>query len=167
MEALPGYIDGYVDANDMIAKHLSLWGNVAIGYMCVDDENNVPRFGTDDYNEVNTKYAGKGVQSWVELDVEARCKNIQGLPPRAFFEEYQVAANEEFPAVVYWDAETQEIIDDLYVTIKEYANTEAARFITGERPIEELGDYFDEIDALGAQDYIKYHQDYFDSVVGG
>jgi len=166
-EHVEGSLDGYVDANDMIAKHLALWGNVAIGYMCIDDENGVPRFGTDEYNEVNSKYAGKGVESYTALDVETRCKNIQGLPPRAFFEEYQVAGNEEFPAVVYWDAETQEIIDDLKVTLKEYSLTECARFITGERDLAELPDYFDEMDALGAQDYIKYHQDYFDAVVGG
>ena len=43
---------------------------------------------------------------------------------------------------------------------------ETAKFITGGRPIEELGDYFDQMDALGAQEYIQIHQDYFDSVMG-
>ena len=159
--------DKYVDANDMITKAIGIWGNVAIGYCCIDDENGIARQGSDEANELANKYTGAGVQTFVELDRETRAKQMQGLPPKAFYGGYRVAATEEFPAVMYLDAETQELKDDLYVTLKEYATTETAKFITGERDIAELADYFDEMDALGAQDYIKIHQDYFDAVVGG
>ena len=36
----------------------------------------------------------------------------------------------------------------------------------GERPIEELNDYFDEIEALGATEYVQLHADYYDSIYG-
>ena len=159
---------GVIDGNDYLEKYIALWGNVAIGYRVVDDENGVPVVeGNQEAWDLYAKYDGTGVKSWVELDREMRASKMQGVPPRAFYAGIQVEANEEFPAVVYWDAETQEIIDDLAVTLKEYSLTETAKFITGERDLAELPDYFDEMDALGAQDYIKYHQDYFDAVVGG
>ena len=58
-----------------------------------------------------------------------------------------------------------EITNDLFVTIKEFFNTETAKFITGDRAIEELPDCFDELDALGVQDYIKIYSDYYASVL--
>jgi hypothetical protein len=158
--------DKYVDANDMITKAIGIWGNVSIGYCCIDDENGVARQGSDEANEYANKYTGAGVQSWVDLDRETRAKQMQGLPPKAFFGGYQVAANEEFPAVTYWDAETQEFLDETKVALKEYSMTETAKFIIGERDLAELPDYFDEMDALGAAEYVQYHQDYFDAVVG-
>lgn len=45
--------------------------------------------------------------------------------------------------------------------------TECAKFITGERDLSELPDYFDQMDALGAAEYVQIHQDYYDTVVGG
>jgi len=158
--------DKYVDANDMITKAIALWGNVAIGYACIDDENGNPTTGSYEGQEMYNKYTGAGVQTWVDLDRETRAKYMQGLPPRAFFAPIQVAANEEFPAVTYFDAETQEFIDETRVALKEYSMTETAKFITGERDLAELPDYFDEMDALGAAELIQVYQDYFDAVVG-
>jgi len=158
--------DKYVDANDQLEKMVSLWGNVAIGYSCVEDENGNPQIGGPEWSEIMNNYTGTGVQSWVELPAEKRI-TVFSLPSRAFYKDIQVAANEEFPAVVWFDTETQATLNDIKVTLKEYSVTETAKFITGERDLAELPDYFDEMDALGAQDYIKYHQDYFDAVVGG
>lgn len=158
--------DKYVDANDMITKAIGIWGNVAIGYSPIDDENGNSRQGGVAANELADKYTGTGVLSWVELDRETRAKQMQALPPKAFYNQYRVAANEEFPAVMYLDAETQELLDDLYMNLYEYSLTETAKFITGERPIEELEDYFDEMDALGGIEFVQIFQDYYDAVVG-
>jgi len=159
--------DKYVDANDMLTKCVALWGNVAIGYACIDDAEGKTMMPASKANmELYDKYIGNYAQS-AELSPEVRAKNMQAVPYVIFNSQYRVAANEEFPAVTYFDAETQEIKDDLYVALKEYATTETAKFITGERDLAELPDYFDEMDALGAQEYIQIHQDYFDAVVGG
>jgi len=167
-EDAPSYADlGYIDGNDYIAKVLALWGNVSIGYRVCDDENGNPVVeGNQETWDLYAKYDGTGVKSWVELDRETRASKMQGVPPRAFFAGIQVEPNEEFPATVYWPAETQEILDEIFVALKEYSLTETARFITGERDIAELPDYFDEMDALGAAEYVQYHQEYFDAVVG-
>ena len=157
----------YIDANDVLTKEINLWGNVAIGYSCVEDENGVPQVeGTEEALALYAKYDGTGVKAWVEVDRETRAKYIQGLSPRTVNAQYRIDVSGEFPTTLYFDAETQELVDDYKVLFKEFVNTESARFITGERPLEELPDYFDELDALGAQEYIKIHQDYFDTVMG-
>ena len=50
--------------------------------------------------------------------------------------------------------------------LRSYAEPEIAKFVTGARPLtdEELNDYFDNLDQLGAADYVKAYQDYMDSV---
>ena len=159
---------GCVDNNDVLDHFINFYGNMSIGYYCVEDENGNPIVeGEPKALEYYAKYDGTGVKSWVEIPIEDRAKYIQGLSPRCFNAQYMVDTATEFPTTIYFDAETQEQVDDYYVLFKEFVNTECARFITGERPMEELGDYFDELDALGAQEYIQIHQDYYDAVVGG
>lgn len=47
--------------------------------------------------------------------------------------------------------------------VSNYATTETAKFITGERPIEEADDYLAEIRAMGADELIEiYKQAYQD-----
>ncbi len=43
----------------------------------------------------------------------------------------------------------------------EYAEQESAKFITGARPLSELDAYFDEIERLGAKEFVKYYEDYY------
>ena len=173
MDGVCGYAievdtDKYVDANDQLNKINNLWGHGAIGYLAVEIDG-VPQLQyTPDLLELTAKYDGKGVASYVELTTEERgtAFNIQNVAPRAFTVDHIAPANEEFPTTVYFDAETTELKNDLFVTLKEFATTEAAKFITGERDLAELPAYFDEIDTLGAQEYIKIHQDYFDAIHG-
>ena len=159
---------GCVDGNDVLDHFVNFYGNMSVGYYCLEDEqgNAIVEGGPEAW-ELYDKYDGTGVKAWVELPIEVRAKHIQGLAPRTVNAQWQVDPTTEFPTTVYFDAETQEFVDDCKVTFKEYVNTECARFITGERDLAELNDYFDELDALGAQEYIKIHQDYYDAVVGG
>ncbi|MBQ8639791.1 MAG: extracellular solute-binding protein [Lachnospiraceae bacterium] len=71
---------------------------------------------------------------------------------------------EGYPASVYLDEETAEEALNLLTGLKEYAEQESAKFITGARPLSELDDYFDQMDALGAQDYVKIYADYYASM---
>ena len=53
---------------------------------------------------------------------------------------------------------------NLATVLREYARTESAKFITGARPLSELDDYFDQMEALGALDFVKVYQDYYDAM---
>jgi len=159
---------GYIDGNDMLAKVINLYGNMAIGYYCAEDENGTPIVeGGAECLALFEKYDGTGVKAWVELDRETRAKYIQPLSPRTVNAQWQVETSKEFPTTIYFDAETQEFVDDTKVALKEYSMTECAKFITGERDLAELPDYFDTMDSLGAAEYVQIHQDYYDAVVGG
>ena len=69
-----------------------------------------------------------------------------------------------YPNSVYLDAETSVEMGNLATVLREYARTESAKFITGARPLSELNDYFDQLEALGAVDYVKVYQDYYDAM---
>ena len=157
----------HVDANDMLKKEINLWSQGCIGYYCVDGPDGKVLSDPETQATVE-KYIDNPAQSYAGIGAEARGDMVvmQGIAPKVFNYNYLVASNEEFPAVRYFDAETQEVITDLFVAIKEYANAETAKFITGERPIEELNNYFDEIEALGALEYVQIHQDYYDAIYG-
>lgn len=75
----------------------------------------------------------------------------------------QYVTTEVYPATVYLDAETTERASNLLVAIKEYASQEMAKFITGARSLEELDSYFDEIERLGATEYVQIYKDYYES----
>jgi len=163
----PADVDA-VDYNDLLDKYVNLYGNMSIGYYCIEDEEGNPIVeGTKTALAYYDKYDGTGVKSWVEVPIEDRAKYIQGLSPRCFNAQYQVDPNKEFPTTIYFDAETQAFVDDTKVALKEYSVTESAKFITGERDLSELPDYFDTMDSLGAAEYVQIHQDYYDAVVGG
>lgn len=68
-----------------------------------------------------------------------------------------------FPSVLYLDQETATRVSDISAVVSNYATTETAKFITGERPIEEADDYLAEIRAMGADELIEiYKQAYQD-----
>lgn len=69
-----------------------------------------------------------------------------------------------YPSAVYFDAETASYLNSLYVIISEYATQETAKFITGARSLDELDAYFDEIEKLGAKEYVQYYSDYYKSI---
>lgn len=73
---------------------------------------------------------------------------------------------EGYPNNVYFDAETSVKVGNLKTIINEYAEQESAKFITGARPLSELNAYFDEIERLGAKEYVKYYEDYYNAIKG-
>ena len=156
-----------VQSTKIYKDEINLWVQGCIGLYCVHGSDGKVLVNPEGQAVVD-KYVNNPEKSYNELGTEFRLTSAGiNKAPTIFNTNYQVAVTEEFPAIVYFDIETQETVNDLYVTIKEFANTEAAKFITGERPIEELSNYFDEIDALGAQEYIKIHQDNFDATIDG
>jgi hypothetical protein len=68
------------------------------------------------------------------------------------------------PTVCYFDEETMLRIDELKALITEHASHEIAKFVTGERDLSELDAYFDELQKLGADEYVKYYADYYEAL---
>lgn len=69
-----------------------------------------------------------------------------------------------FPGTVYLDSETATAAANLKTVLQEYAKQETAKFITGARSLDELDAYFTEMEELGAAEYVKIYQDYYDSL---
>lgn len=53
----------------------------------------------------------------------------------------------------YMDEETSARYSDLITVIGNYVNEESAKFIVGQRPLEETGQFFEELQALGIEEY--------------
>ena len=68
-----------------------------------------------------------------------------------------------YPSAVYFDTETQTKLNNQLVLISDYSQTESAKFITGARSLDELDDYFDEIERLGALEYVEAYANYYSS----
>ena len=73
---------------------------------------------------------------------------------------------EGYPSSVYLDQETALRAANLLTVITEYAEQESAKFVTGTRSLDELDNYFDEIERLGATEYVEIYQNYYDSING-
>lgn len=79
-------------------------------------------------------------------------------------QQYALSAyrTDEFsPSVTYFDEETNARIAELKTLIDDYATQEIAKFIIGERDLSEIDDYFNELQALGADEYVQYYADYY------
>lgn len=64
-----------------------------------------------------------------------------------------------FPGVVYYDEETTYAMSDLQTVIEAYMKAEVAKFIVGERDLEEFDAFVEELEAIGLRDYEAYYQD--------
>lgn len=71
-----------------------------------------------------------------------------------------------YPNVVYFSPEVSTQALNLRTIIKEYAEQETAKFVTGARDLAELEAYFNEIERLGATEYVQYYQEYYDAMNG-
>ena len=70
-----------------------------------------------------------------------------------------------YPGNIFFTLDVNRRITDLSSVINSYVETETARFITGVRSLTdaELNAYFNGLDALGYQEYLKYYVDYYDA----
>jgi len=160
----------YVDANEMLKSEVGLWSHFLFGMLVPENENGMVQAVPDWLLENYAKYDGTGAASSEILDSQAFIDfptyDVQNTSPRAFNMPYVVSPDEMLPVYVYFDSDTQERANELLVALKEYSTTETAKFIVGDRPIEELDAYFDEIEALGATEYVKIYADYFAALKG-
>lgn len=65
--------------------------------------------------------------------------------------------------ILYLRAEDSTRIAELKSVLEPHMETETIKFITGDRPLSELEEYFKELDDLGYQEYIGYYQTAYES----
>lgn len=66
---------------------------------------------------------------------------------------------EGYPSVVWMDEDTTLRVNDLYSVLSTYVVKESAKFITGIRPLEEVGKFQEELKALNVEEYLGYYQE--------
>lgn len=141
----------YASVNDYLYQNIQLIGFTTLGLPMPTDHTSDPDLsGYTDVSDVrkSEELAGNGELTFRMGLQETVCNYVEtGLPN-----------------YVYLDPETMEEAANLLVVISEYATQETAKFVTGARPLSELDAYFDEIERLGALDYVEIYRDYYNSL---
>jgi len=104
---------------------------------------------------------------------------VCGLPPRDMYEVWKASPDNGdffwrpstvdnimpyevrgYPSIVFFTKEENDRIIELKSVIDAHITTECAKFVIGERPLtdSELNAYFNELDALGFQEYLQLHE---------
>ncbi|MDD6682309.1 MAG: extracellular solute-binding protein [Clostridiales bacterium] len=68
-----------------------------------------------------------------------------------------------FPAIVYYDEDTQESIDEIRMVMESHIETNVAKFITGARSLAEFDQFVKEIEDLGLRDLEAIYQEAYDA----
>lgn len=76
------------------------------------------------------------------------------------YEAHQGHMVEALPSM-YLNSENSAKYTDLYTVIKNYVDSETARFVVGQRPLSELDQYFEELKNLNIDEYVQLCQDYY------
>lgn len=149
--------DLYNGFNDYVYKKIKLWQYAVFGCELTPDMS---------HNYEDDRPTADAILANYENPADARGEFESGqihfeIAMRETLCKYR--NDEVYPGTVYFDTETQLKVNDLLVVLTDYATTETAKFITGARPLEELDAYFDEIERLGATEYVQIYADYYES----
>ena len=79
------------------------------------------------------------------------------------FDNIQVSS---LTTLVYYDEDTSDRITELASVINAHIEAESAKFITGARSLNELDNYFTELDNLGFQEYLGYYAQAYAAALG-
>ena len=153
----------YASNGEYFADKVQLWVRV-IGTRIPDGSGAVCGFDTDVEDIDFSKYTAPYLSD-MRYDEEV-CKSIDHHYVYAIEHTMYPFTTSEgmYPGQVYLDADTAVEAGNLLVMIQEYAAKETAKFVTGARSLDELDAYFDELDALGAQDYIQIYKEYYEGL---
>ena len=160
----PDYVENesaYNSQNDYLYKKIAIWNAGAFGY------------NTWTVNTDSPTYAGEPDASQYEDPSVLRKEDpVLSTNGQKHFE-YALqtvltpyVTTETYPNPAYLDAELSTELATTLAALRDYAEPEIAKFITGARPLtdEELDDYFTNLEALGATEYVQAYQDYMDSL---
>lgn len=72
-----------------------------------------------------------------------------------------------YPTITFYDEDTAYELAELTTILQPYMESEIAKFITGQRPLDEFDDYRAELASMGMDDLLKIYQDYWASYNAG
>ena len=158
-------ISNYSSKNDYLGKEVYLWGYriLGLGLGNVSSNLDAVQYGytaeqiVNNYPDVSDPAIQGQLRKQTEGDGEMNF--------RAALEDTMVPyVTEGYPGKVYLDAETVTQMSNLMMIIREYATQETAKFITGRKSFDELENYFNEIERLGALKVVQTYADYYESM---
>ena len=148
----------YSNMWEYVCHKIHLWAPFGNNYM-YDENGKYMTYVDPVVDKVFSKYEKEDKSDSRHDEMWANSQMTGVAAQKAVAAKYMT--EECFPLIVFFDAETQTRLNEQFVAIKEYAQSETAKFITGVRPLEEIDDYFDEIEVLGAVEYVKIYADYY------
>lgn len=107
-------------------------------------------------NKKQAKAAMVGATYNDELDVTDADQNYRYEVKKAF----EGHTQDELPRT-FADAETMSRYSDLQKVISNYVSAETAKFVVGDRPLDEFDDYFEELKAMGIDEYVEICRGFF------
>lgn len=158
-------ISNYSSKNDYLGKEVYLWGYriLGLGLGNVSSNLDAVQYGytadqiVDKYPDVSDPAIQGELRKQTEGDGEMNF--------RAALEDTLVPyVTEGYPGKVYLEADTATQVANLMMIIREYATQETAKFITGRRSFDELDNYFDEIERLGAKQIVEIYKTYYENL---
>ncbi len=153
----------YASNGEYFEDKVQLWVRV-IGTRIPDGSGSVCGFYQDEGPVDLSKYTAPYLSD-LRFDKDV-CQTIDYhyMDAIAYTQLPLTTSEDMYPGQVYLDADTAVEAGNLLVMIQEYAAKETAKFVTGARSLDELDAYFDELDALGAQDYIQIYREYYEGL---
>lgn len=155
-------MEGYLSNGEYVAHVIQLWSYGTIGRDIYDftegEIHPLEGWMPDDYA------ASLDDPSEIRLDESI---SVDGQHHYMMAQKYSLCYNltsDVFPAQVYFDADIVPQVNNLKVILSDYAESETAKFITGARSLNELESYFNEIERLGATEYVQYYRDYYEAL---
>ncbi len=155
------YLDNaeqYSNYNYWQYENINMWYPASFGY-----DNGVAGIITDENGTVYNYYhpvTGETLMEKAKVRKDATAVNEQfQLSQINSWGQYMT--DEFSPTLCYFDEDTTMRIDELKSLITEHATHEIAKFVIGERDLSELDQFFDELQKLGADEYVQYYADYY------
>ena len=154
--------NSYSSKNDYLGKEVYLWGYniVGLGIGNLGENKDALQYGYAPEEIIDTypDVSAEGIQG----ELRSKTAHDGEMNFRAALEDTMVPyVTTEMPLTVYYDEATADQISSLMTLIREYATQETAKFVTGKRPLSEIDAYFDEIEELGATEFIQITRDYY------
>lgn len=153
--------NAYGSIIDYMAQKFWLWDNMSF-YI---------KYSTDFYDEngnfIGQKYEVSGDTMMEQAAVRKEYATFdQQYCAAQQFTWGQYLTDEFSPVTVYFDEETSLRVAELKTLIEEYAQQEIAKFVIGDRDLSEVDAFFNELESLGADEYIGYYVDYYAASAG-
>ena len=151
----------WASSSEYVSNAVHMWSYFTIGF--TEDDGSYGDVAPSNYNFIQSQDYSREADD-LRLDPSITENGFVHFMVGLADVTCQYIAEENFPTKVYISAEETERANELKNALDLYATTETAKFITGQRSLDELDAYFDEMERLGAEEYVQIYKDYYESM---